>query len=199
MNLPADGYQVTGFGPADGPEYGSKKAGPVAVSGLGTFSQDVTLGPSPGAPPAGTEITHISESETGLPTLYWNEGLTLTTPGVRTPRWGRDPGRRNGRPQRLDGDWPTAAGNTQVAWIRSTRTTETECLDQIRLPRRDPDETIKFSIYIDPSGVVKDAGNGEPIAGATVTLMRSGDASSRSPRDPTAARSCRPPTGANPA
>jgi hypothetical protein len=36
----------------------------------------------------------------------------------------------------------------------------------------DPDETVEFGIYIDPSGVVRDE-NGNPVQGATVTLLRS--------------------------
>ena len=179
LNLPADSYQITGFAPAGGPEYGSGQAGPVAVSGLGSFSQDVTLGPAPGAPPAGTEITHIGESEAGLPTLYWNEGLTLSTTGC--------PGATVTYEIRVGGTVVRSGSMTESPAGSGKYTASTAALYpnhgdgdvsiEIDCPGVTPDETIGFGIYIDPSGVVKDAGNGDPIAGATVTLLRSGDAS----------------------
>ena len=67
-------HPPTGSSSTDG------QGGPIAVSGVvgASFTQNVTLGPAPGAPPAGTTITSNS-TQNGIPVLFWGDPLTITT------------------------------------------------------------------------------------------------------------------------
>ena len=75
---------MTAHSSPDGTEYADGHAGPVAVTGTSTFMQDVVLGPELTGPPPGTTIESIGESDSGIPTLYWDDPADLTTQGCPT-------------------------------------------------------------------------------------------------------------------
>jgi hypothetical protein len=179
INLVAGSYTVTAH-PRTSDNYTDGHGGPITVSGTpgASFTQDVTLGPAPGAPPAGTTITNVG-TQGGIPVVFWGDPLTLTTEACI-----------NG-----SGSYQITAGGSVV---RSGSMTETpggsghyvgtaaalypthgdaQVHIAVNCPGATPDVSIDFSVYIDPSGTVVDAGTGLAISGATVTLLRSDNAS----------------------
>ncbi|HEX3174094.1 MAG TPA: nidogen-like domain-containing protein [Solirubrobacterales bacterium] len=175
-NLPAGSYEVTARSASASPAYADGHAGPVAVSGTSTFTQNVMLGPELGGPPPGTEIAGIGESEGGIPVLHWEASTELTTEGcangtasyevaiegevVQSGSMAESP-LGSGFYRAIIPPLFPDHGNGQVV---------------IEIKDCASPQTIEFAIYIDPSGVVKDADTGAAIAGATVTLFRSADA-----------------------
>lgn len=175
----AGGYNVSGLPAGDyivsvnAPPNSSLLAvqgGPVTVTPPGPSTLNLQMtGPTP--PPPGTSITHIGQSG-GIPTVYWNDALTLTTTGctgatvtfqiataaagvVRTGPMTEDtPGSYIAHTPAL---FP-AHGNAQVSFTIACPGGATT--------------NPGFNIYIDPSGTVVDQ-TGAPVAGATVTLFRS--------------------------
>ncbi len=177
LNLPAGEYTVTARAPASGPAYAQGSAGPIAVSGLGTFNLDVTLGDAPGVPPPGTEITHIGESEGGVPTAYWGDPLTLTTEACAgaTVTYEVVIGGAVIRSGTMTAPTPSSEHYEAVIAPLYPNHGEALVLISVDCPSG-PDGKVEFGVYIDPSGVVVDSATGSPIAGAEVTLLRSGDA-----------------------
>jgi hypothetical protein len=173
-NLAVGTYTVTAF---PGPEqsFGSAHAGGVAVGGPGsTQTKDLQLAELPGAPPDGTTITNIGETDNGQPISYWDDPLDLVSEGCT--------GAAATYQMVLEGsvvrsgamsESPAGSGiyRATIAPLFPKHgdgvvTIHFDC------PGADPDEDVEFGIYIDPSGLVRDE-NGQPVAGATVTLQRS--------------------------
>ena len=166
--LPAGTYNVTvGAPPASAllPATG----GPVTVTPPGPSTLNLQMtGPTP--PPPGTSITSIGNNG-GIPTVYWNDALTLTTTGCAGatvtfqiisngvvarsgPMTEPTPGSYLAHTPAL---YPTH-GAAQVTFTII-------CPGGVTT-------TPGFNIYIDPSGTVVDT-TGAPVVGATVTLLRS--------------------------
>jgi hypothetical protein len=175
--LPAGNYKVRVYPPDNGDTSGS--AGPVAVSGANgaVFRQNVQLGPPPSALPAGSTISPSRDSINGVPAVYYDEPLALTTQGC--------PGGVATYQVRVGGalarsgsltEQPTGSG-TYKGTIPSLSPNHGDGAVKISIncPGTTEDEAVAFSIYIDPSGVVTNANTGQPIADATVTLVRSDD------------------------
>jgi hypothetical protein len=174
-NLPAGSYEVTARSASTSPAYGDGHAGPIAVTGTAIFVQDVMLGPELGGPPPGTEIESWDESEGGIPVLNWEVAAALTTEGCA-----------NGTASYevvIDGvvvqsgpmtESPAGSGVYRGV-IEPLYPEHGSAQVVIEIDDCETPETVEFAIYIDPSGVVRDAGTGAPIAGATVTLYRSSD------------------------
>lgn len=173
-NLAAGTYTVTAF-PGPDQNFGSAHAGSVAVGGPGsTQTKDLQLAELPGAPPDGTTITNIGETDNGQPIAYWDDPLDLVTEGCT--------GAAATYQMVLEGsvvrsgamsESPAGSGiyRATIAPLFPNHgdgvlTIHFDC------PGADPDEDVEFGIYIDPSGLVRDE-NGQPVAGATVTLQRS--------------------------
>jgi hypothetical protein len=172
--LAADSYTVTVF-PPGGSTLEPGTRGPIAVTGNETHGrQDIVLH-SPPPPPANP--VSPAHSGGGTVVVYWHDTLTLTANGCI-----------NGSASYLitfsDGStsWsgtmtetPTGSG-TYIATIPpfyprhgTAHTTFT-----ITCPNGSS-EIIVFDIYIDPSGFVRTT-SGNPVVGATVTLLRSDSA-----------------------
>jgi hypothetical protein len=172
-NLPPGDYTITAH-PIDESE--TPATGHATVVEGATATVDITLGPGPGAPPAGTTISSVDTTPAGIPVVYWTDPLTLTTQGcpggtgsftitvdgtvVRSGALTEDPDHPGTYVGHADPVYP-AHGNATVHMT-------IDC-------GADPPQDVDFNIYIDPSGLVRDS-NGVPIEGATVTLLRSSSA-----------------------
>jgi hypothetical protein len=170
-NLPAGDYDLTAF-PGPGDVFTPARVNNVRVDGPGTTkTQNLELGDPPSGPPAGTTITNIGTAPGGLPIAYWSDPLALVTqgcPGATATYQVVVAGHivRNG---------PLAEGpaGTYSATIAPLIPNSGDGLITVHFDcPAVPDEDIEFGIYIDPSGVVRDE-NGNPVNGATVTLLRS--------------------------
>ena len=174
-NLPAGNYTVTAF-PGPGPAYSSTTLTNVALSGTATFTRDIELGPLPPPPPDGTTITSIDETADGLPVAYWGDPLTLVTQGCaggsaayQLVLEGRNV--RNGAMS----ESPAGSGRF-TATIAPLMPDHGDGLIKVTFTCPGaPVDPVEFGIYIDPSGVIRDAA-GNPLAGATVRLYRSASA-----------------------
>jgi hypothetical protein len=179
VDLTAGSYTVTAH-PPTGSSSTDGQGGPIAVSGVvgASFTQNVTLGPAPGAPPAGTTITSNS-TQNGIPVLFWGDPLTITTEACTGGT----------------GSYQITVGGNVVGGGSMVETPsgsghyvgtgpalypnhgDGQVHIAVDCPGATPDVSIDFTIYIDPSGKVVDAGTGQAISGATVTLLRSDSAS----------------------
>ena len=172
-NLAAGTYTVTAF-PGPGQSFGTARAEGVVLGAPGTTAtKDLQLAELPPPPPDGTTITNIGESEDGLPIAYWTDPLALVTEGC--------PGAVATYQMVLEGHVVRSGGLTEdppasgvyTATIAALFPNHGDGVITINFDcPADPDETVEFGIYIDPSGVVRDE-NGQPVVGATVTLQRS--------------------------
>ncbi len=145
------------------------------LAGIDLQGQDIILvGPQP--LPSGTTIGPVNNTNSnGQPVVYWGNPLTLTTQGC--------PGGAASYVVTSDDDGSVfASGNMTESPVNSgtysavipafyphhgwvTVSMTIICPDNST-------STVEFSMYIDPSGIVKDT-NGNPVEGATVTLYRS--------------------------
>ena len=177
-NLLEDDYSVFAEAPASGPEFAPAFAGSVAVDGVGSFTQDLTLGEPLAGPPPGTTISPtIATSPGGVPTVFWDDDLSLATMGCATgtASYTVDVGGTTVRSGSMT-ESPTGSGN-YVATVPALVPIEGIGKVTMSITGCASPSTVSFDIYIDPSGVVKNASTGAPIAGATVTLLRSDSAS----------------------
>jgi cysteine-rich repeat protein len=178
--LAADEYGVTAFGPA-GTSYLPGTVGPLTLSDDGIVDADIVLA-LPAAPPPG----NIVPSRPGdIPVVYWHDTITATASACpaddsinsricevyTTDRFA--PAfiveALEVSPGTFTCTVPPLAPFTGYADI----VFRIRCADPFAIP---PDRIVTYTIYVDPSGVVQTV-DGTPIAGATVTLLRS-DASS---------------------
>ncbi|NOT85426.1 MAG: hypothetical protein HOP02_11745 [Methylococcaceae bacterium] len=169
-------YQVKTFPPA-GTNYNTG-AIPVVLAGATLLNQDIILlGPKP--LPSGTTISPTLGANNGgavtIPVVYWNNPLTLTTQGCQggTASY-------------------TVTSDVTGSVIASGSMTESQSNSgsyTANIPPFYPNHDnvtvdiaincpggsvthVVFTLYIDPSGVVKDT-SGNPVNGASVTLYRS--------------------------
>lgn len=167
--LAAGTYDLTAFAGEEAP-YTSGSA-TVTVDGSAAATQDIVLGAAPSAPPAGTTITSIDTTPQGIPVAYWEDPLTLTTQGC--------PGGTATYTVHVGATVRTGAMTEGAAGAYSATLTpfypahgNAEVQIHIDCPGGAPDDDVDFGLYIDPSGIVRDAA-GHPAAGATVTLLSS--------------------------
>jgi DNA-binding beta-propeller fold protein YncE len=168
----ADGsYTVTARPPA-GLEAEPGSAGPKTVEAGATTVLNVTLGGPVEPPPGGTTITSYETTDGGVPVVYWNEPLTLTTKAC--PGGSADYGVFVEGEEVRSGAMAEDPSGTYTAQIESLYPSHGIAAVKIEVTcPSGPPVLIDFNIYIDPSGVVRNAATGDPIGGATVTLLRS--------------------------
>lgn len=170
--LPPGDFEVSAFPPS---ESSLIPAGPIAAHLFDGVVSTVDLeltGPS--GPPPGTTITNRGTTGEGVPIVYWNEPLTLQTNacsgGAVSYRITVD-----GEIVRSGTMAESPAGSGHYAAVvaalypnhgNAVTVIESSC------PNPAEDEEVRFDLYIDPSGTVVDT-HGTPLAGATVTLLRS--------------------------
>ncbi len=166
----ADGdYTVRAFPPANSNAIPGQISRTI-VDADSVTDADITLG-GPAPPPAGTGISPSRPGGGGVPSVFWSETLTLSTTGCSggtatftvTGAGGNQiaSGPLSGSGGNYSGSVGPFLPNSGPATVRIT----------IDCPTG-PDEVREFPIYIDPSGDVRTV-QGAPIAGATVTLLRS--------------------------
>ncbi|MFF5295471.1 nidogen-like domain-containing protein [Paractinoplanes globisporus] len=187
-------WRLTALPPA-GSSLLAGHAGPLTVATGTTVSQDLVLG-APQAPPAGTTITNHGSTSAGLPVLYWHDPLTLDTTGCAggTATYVV---RLGGTTVRSGALSETSAGHYQGA-IEALypNVGNAEVTITVTCPGGGA-EDITFSVYIDPSGTVRDTA-GNPIEGATVTLLRADTASGPFAAVPNGSAVMSPSNRANP-
>ena len=177
-NLAAGAYRVTGY-PGPGDAFGSVSYTGVAVGAPGTVTtRNIVLGPAPSPPPEGTTIgPRIDDDPEGVPSAYWGDPLDLSTKGCPNGT-AHYTVVLEGRVVR-EGDLaetPPGSGTFtgQIPALRPDHGT-----GEIRVQFSDcggaPADDVDFGIYIDPSGVVRDAA-GNLVPDAEVTLYRSASA-----------------------
>jgi subtilisin family serine protease len=170
VGLSPRSYLLTALPPA-GSTALSAQAGPIVVSTGSTVTVDLVL-PGPTPPPADTTITSHGTTGDGIPVLLWTDPISLDTAACTggTADYAITLGGSVVRSGELVGT-PAGSGrfHADVASFyplhgdASVRIIET-------CPGQEP-TTIDFSIYIDPSGNVVNT-LGQPVDGATVTLLR---------------------------
>lgn len=149
----------------------------ITVGGADLTGQDVTLhGPRP--LPNGTSVlqTGRGSQTTGIPTVFWGNAFDVRTMGCQN---GTGTARLS---VAADGysvtvpltETPAGSGN-YVATIPAVYPHHGSATITITITCPNTTaQTLDFNLYIDPSGTVVDQNN-HPVAGATVTLLRSDD------------------------
>ncbi|MGH9276526.1 MAG: nidogen-like domain-containing protein [Acidimicrobiales bacterium] len=165
-------WNLTAFPPTNSSLL-SRSSGPFTVAPGATVQRDFTLlGPT--GPPPDTSITNHGTTASGVPVLYWREPLTLQTNGCAGGTASYEI--RQGTTVLRSGPMaatPAGSGHyvaTVAALYPAVGNAEVRI--HIACPNPADNEDTVFTIYIDPSGVVKDT-QGNPLSGATVTLYRS--------------------------
>jgi len=169
----ADGSYTLTARPPVGFESEPGRAGPVVISAGGAVIQDIDLGEVLHPIPAGVTISNRGVNEAGIPTVHWVEDLDLSAsacPGASAAAYRvllegaaiREGPMIEGPSGTYTARIPQLSPNHGAAVVKI----------EVTCPSGPPD-TISFGIYIDPSGLVHNAGTGAPIGGATVTLLRS--------------------------
>jgi hypothetical protein len=177
------GYSVSGLAPdsytirANGPGTSSltpASIGPVALTtGASLSGRNLVLtGPTP--PPSGTTITNRGTNPDGIPIIYWQDPLTLTTTGCAggTASYELSIGASVVR----SGAMTEGPSGTYTATIAALYPLHGYGRVVITILCGGVPTTVTFDIYIDPSGSVRTVG-GAAITAATVTLYRSDNAS----------------------
>jgi hypothetical protein len=175
-NLLAGNYTVTAF-PGPGPAFASARKTVVLGAPGDVQTLNVQLGDAPSPPPPGTTITNVGTNDDDLPIAYWEDPLQLVTQGCPNAVTATYQLVLEGHVVR-SGPLTESPAGTYRATIAPLFPNHGDGLLTVHFdcPNADPDEDIEFGIYIDPSGVVRDE-NGNPVQGATVTLLRSAAAS----------------------
>jgi len=173
--LPFDFYTITVY-PPNSMILNPGTLGPFVLAANQVLTgQDVILrGPSP--PPPGTSLSpSVSTTSGGLPVVYWSSPLTMTTTGC-TGGTATYQIMANGTLAR-QGQMSEGPAGTYTAAIPPLMPNHGNA--QVSISLHCPDGSTvntNFDMYIDPSGTVTTT-TGQPLAGATVTLLRSDSSS----------------------
>ncbi len=134
-------------------------------------NQDLML-QAPAPPPSGTDIEPHNNGGGGVPTVYWQSPLTLTTTGC--PNGTASYIISRGFSIFASGpmtETPPGSG-TFTASVPALFPAHGAATVSMTIDCGGSTITIGFDLYIDPSGTVRD-NHGAPVSGATVTLFRS--------------------------
>jgi hypothetical protein len=171
--LAADSYSIAANAPGTS-SLGPASIGPFVLAANASLSGRnlILTGPTP--PPPGTTITSRGTSPDGIPIIYWQDELTLTTTGCAggTASYQLLIGANVVR----SGAMTEGPAGTYTATVPALFPLHGYGRVVITILCGGSPTTIAFDIYIDPSGTVRTVA-GAPIAGAVVTLLRSDSAS----------------------
>jgi Nidogen-like len=179
-NLTAGNYTITAHSCPGCTEYNDATDGPLVVSGTpgSTLNHDVVLGDQLTGPPDGTTLEGIGESGDGVPVIYWSDSspLAMDVPDGCTPTSVTFNVTVEGVVVH-DGIMTQGPTGHWTATIPPLLPASGPGIVHIDVNGDPPCNDIGFGIYIDPSGVVRNANTGALIPDATVTLFRSASAS----------------------
>lgn len=145
------------------------------IAGADLPGQDIILvGPQP--LPAGTSVEPaLNTTSTGEVVVYWNNDLRLSTQGCQggtaSYQITRDSDGSLIRSGSLAESLSAPGSYSTIVPALYPTSGHVTVTITINCPNGST-EQVEFSMYIDPSGVVKDT-NGNPVENATVTLFRS--------------------------
>lgn len=180
--VPPGEYNLTAYPPQGSPSYeGHLTGAKVNKAKEEVTGQNIELGPALVAPPEGTGVDAISTGEGGIPVTYMNQPNKVTTiactgaplqfeitgPSGETLAGGpmhEVPGSQNA----VDGSSSYEAAYTPPGSAHGSAHVKITGTCPVGATEID----VEFDIYIDPSGRVIDT-NGNPVANATITLLRS--------------------------
>jgi uncharacterized repeat protein (TIGR01451 family) len=158
--------------PPGGSELLSATLGPVSVAGQDVLDQDVVLR-GPHEIPTGVSLTTPTSGTvtSGVPNTYWEDPLTLTAPGCLGGSGRATLTLADGYTQSVAFTETPAGSGTYTATFAAPyphhgAATITFSLCDTGLS--------SFDLYVGPSGVVLTTA-GDPVAGASVTLLRADD------------------------
>ena len=169
-----DGFwDVTAFPPAGSHLKQTFPARSVNLTTGETTTLDLTLIGTVGLP-TGTTITNRGMSD-GVPVIYWNDELVLTATGC--PDGQASYKITQGSTVLRSGSMTESSPGSYRGTAAALYPEHGDATVEIKITCRNgaDDSTFTYDIYIDPSGKVVDSA-GRPVAGATVTLLRSDDA-----------------------
>jgi len=189
----AAAYSVTVFPPSGSP-LGQASEGPFAVPCTGSQTMPdstvvtcsagtpnvpvVLTGPTP--PPEGTTIEdNLRGTSGGLPVIYWQGTTQISTtgcPGGTGTGTITAENTQTGAMQTVPNPpavftETTPGSGTYVGTLPAPYPLHGPATINIVITCNEVPTTTTFNVYIDPSGVVVDGG-GNPVAGATVTLLQ---------------------------
>lgn len=172
-------YQATGLGAGS---YIVRAFPPTGASGLPAVSAAVAVEPSaavtgvdlalatPQGPPADTSVTPARLGLGGVPVVYWSDPLTLSKTGCPDGR--ASYAVRQGPNVHRNGELAEGPAGTYTQALQALYPLHGNASVSITLTCPDNSkQTSEFSLYVNPSGIVRTLG-GHPIADATVTLLR---------------------------
>ncbi len=193
----ADGQYVGSAWPPASTDYFPGTIGPLTVAGGGTLTgQDIKLS-RPRPLPPGVTVQSIATTPTGAPVIHWGAPVQITTtncPG------GTASFQVIQRGVTLDsGPMTEVSSGVYKGSIRALVPVHGDAILRMMVdcPPPTSDKTVDVDIYIDPSGTVRDT-LGNPIAGATVTLLRSDSSSGPFEAVPDGAGAMSPSNRTNP-
>ena len=142
------------------------------VAGERTVADSIRLR-APAPPPSGTTITNVGVADNGVPSVLYTAPLSLRVsgcPGIANPTYSVY--LANGEVVRDRLPLVESPSGVYAAQVAPLYPNTGDALIRTTVPATCAGTPVAFNIYIDPSGVVTDS-YGVPIAGATVTLLRS--------------------------
>ena len=176
LNLANGTYDITGFPAGDETSLPTTVQKVINGNPGDSDTQNIILGDLPGPPPTGTTINQIGETNGGLPVIYWDDPITLTTTNCAHATSATYTITVDGQVVR-SGSFTEGPDGTYTANIAALYPHHGAAVVEMTFDcGGGPLTPIDFGMYIDPSGTVNDTA-GNPVEGATVTLFRSASAS----------------------
>jgi Nidogen-like/Carboxypeptidase regulatory-like domain len=178
LGVPAGTYVATVSPPTGSPD-NQASSPPFEVTGTAASTENFTLaGPTP--PPNGTVVSGVGNTTIGgvqVPVIYWTAQSPISTHACKggTVTATITAEEQTTAPVTLTEN-PAGSG-TFTGALPAVYPLHGNGVVSIKVtgcPAPSEDETVSFTIYIDPSGTVVDGNKGNaPVAGATVTLLSS--------------------------
>jgi nidogen-like len=169
--LPAGDYVVSAYPPAGAPHLLPATAA-VTLGGANLANVDLNL-VGPAAVPPGTSIGPNHGAPGGVPVINWNDALTLRTNGCEggLATYALVLGGATIASGPMTAGLPAGSFSATIAPLFPQHGQATINI-AIDCPADKPDESVSFTIYIDPSGTIVTP-EGAPVRDATVMLLRS--------------------------
>lgn len=166
-------YTIKAF-PPEGTFYQTASINATLAGAPLTNQNIILVGPQP--LPAGTSVSpNLNINQAGEVMVYWNSPLLLTTRGCSGGSASYQITRDDDGTQLRAGGMTESAANPGVYTANIAALYPNSGHVTVSMTIHCPDNSTsitEFSMYIDPSGVVKDI-HGNPVKDATVTLSRS--------------------------